>query len=85
MITMFADCDYDICLAADKAHSSSRSTSIYNSHLEGFSNNGFHCGGGGCSEIMVILIIDAAIQICNQTEYSISTKTNFSNMQTSKY
>ena len=63
---MFADCDYDICLAADKAHSSSWSTSIYNSHLEGFSNNGFHCGGGGCSEIMVILIIDAAIQICNK-------------------
>ena len=62
---MFADCDYDICLAADKAHSSNvnvgsdgilRDSEIMVSLWAVVAD----------SEIMFILIIDAAIQICRQ-------------------
>ena len=55
---MFADCDYDICLAADKAHSSSRAMSIRARILRDS-----EIMVGGYSEIMAILIMDAAIQI----------------------
>ena len=44
VITMFADCDYDICLAADKAHSSSRAMSIRARILRDSEIMVSHCG-----------------------------------------
>ena len=67
VITMFADCDYDICLAADKAHSSSRAMSIWADGILRDSEIMVSLWAVVAdSEIMFILIIDAAIQICRQ-------------------
>ena len=67
VITMFADCDYDICLAADKAHSSSRAMSMWADGILRDSQIMVSLWAVvGHSEIMVILIMDAAIQICRK-------------------